>query len=74
MTNANAYAIGNIASGNSDTTYTPSLSIPIFKPESELMIHCFNDVPQEASLWTLSSYRHSIRMKLRPRELPRKTS
>ena len=45
ITNANAYAIGNMAFGNSYTTYVPGLSIPIFKPESELMIRCFNERP-----------------------------
>jgi hypothetical protein len=34
ITNANAY-----------TTYVPGLSIPIFKPESELMIRCFKERP-----------------------------
>ena len=28
-----------------NTTYVPGLSIPIFKPESELMIRCFNERP-----------------------------
>ena len=45
ITNANAYAIGNMAFGNSYTTYVPGLSIPVFKPESELMIRCFNERP-----------------------------
>ena len=45
MTNANACAIGNMAFGNSYTTYVPGLSIPIFKPESELLIRCFNERP-----------------------------
>ena len=66
MTNANACAIGNMAFGNSYTSYVPSLSIPIFKPESELMIRFSMSVPQAASLWMLSSSRHSIRTKLRP--------
>jgi hypothetical protein len=45
ITNANAYAVGNMAFGNSYTTYVPGLSIPLFKPESELMIRCFNEHP-----------------------------
>ena len=45
ITNANSYAIGDMAFGNSYTTYVPCLSIPIFKPESELMIRCFNERP-----------------------------
>ena len=45
MTNANACAIGNMAFGNSYTTYVPGLSIPIFNPESELLIRCFNERP-----------------------------
>lgn len=43
ITNANACAIGNMAFGKSYTTDIPGLSSPIFKPESELMIHCFNE-------------------------------
>jgi hypothetical protein len=43
MTNANACAIGNMVFGNSYTTYVPGLSIPIFKPESELLIRCLNE-------------------------------
>jgi len=45
MTNANACAIGNMAFGNSYTTCVPDLSIPIFKPKSELLIRCFNERP-----------------------------
>ena len=45
MTTANASAIGNMAFGNSYTTCVPRLSIPIFKPESELLIRCFNERP-----------------------------
>jgi hypothetical protein len=45
ITNANGSAKGNMVFGNSYTTCAPSLSIPLFKPESELMIRCFNERP-----------------------------
>jgi hypothetical protein len=67
ITNANAYAIGNMAFGNSYTTYVPGLSIPIFKPESELMIRCFNERPAGSFALDARFISHSIRTKYDPR-------
>jgi hypothetical protein len=67
ITNANAYAIGNMAFGNSHTTSVPSLSIPIFKPESELMIRCFNERPASSFALDAQFISHSIRTKYDPR-------
>ena len=47
ITNANAYAIGNMAFRNNYTTYVPGLSIPIFKPESELIIAAPMSAPRK---------------------------
>jgi len=66
ITNANAYAIGNMAFGDSCSTYAPSLSIPIFKPESELMIRCFNEGPAGSFALDAQLISHSIRTKSRP--------
>ena len=63
ITNANAYAIGNTAFGNSHTTYVPSLVIPIFKPESELMIRCFNEQPAGGFALDAQFVSHSIHTK-----------
>jgi hypothetical protein len=54
ITNANAYAIGNMAFGNSYTTYVPRLSIPIFKPESELIIAASMSAPRNEFSMTRS--------------------
>jgi hypothetical protein len=67
ITNANAYAIGNMAFGNSHTTHVPDLSIPIFKPESELMIRCFHERPAGSSALDAQFISHSIRTKCDPR-------
>ena len=56
ITTANAYALENIV---------PGLSIPIFKPESELMIRCFNE-PVVSFALDARSISHSIRTKSRP--------
>jgi hypothetical protein len=67
ITNANAYAIRNMAFGDGHTTYVPSLSIPIFKPESELMIRCFNERPEGGFALDAQFISHSIRTKYDPR-------
>ena len=58
ITNANAYAIGNSV---------PGLSIPVFKPESELMIRCFNEQPAVSFALDAQFISHSIRTKDDPR-------
>ena len=63
ITNANAYATGNMAFGNNHTTHVPDLSIPIFKPESELMIRCFNERPAGSFALDAQFISHSIRTK-----------
>jgi len=47
ITNANAYGIGDMAFGNSYTTHVPGLSIPIFKPESGLIIAAPMSAPRK---------------------------
>jgi hypothetical protein len=69
ITNANAYAIGNMAFGNSYTAYVPGLSIPIFKPESELRICCFNERPADSFALDAQFISHSIRTKYEPENL-----
>ena len=61
ITNANAYAIGDMAFGNSYTTHVPGLRIPIFKSESELMIRCFNERPAGSFALDAQFISHSIR-------------
>ncbi len=61
ITDANAYAIGNMAFGNSYTTYVPGPSIPIFKREPGLMIHCFNERPAGGFALDAQFISHSIR-------------
>ena len=73
ITNANAYAFGNMAFGNSYTTHAPSLSIPIFKPESELMIRCFNERPAGSFALDAQFISHSIRTKY-DQELPKQAT
>jgi hypothetical protein len=63
ITNANAYAVGNMAFGHSYTTFVPGMSIPIFKPESGLMIHCFNERPAGGFALDAQFISHSIRTK-----------
>ena len=64
ITNANAYAIGNSV---------PGLSIPAFKPESELMIRCFNEQPAVSFALDAQFISHSIRTKY-DRELPKQAT
>ena len=56
ITNANSSAIGDMAFGNGHTAYVPGLSIPI-EPESELLIHCFNEQPAGGFALDASSFR-----------------
>jgi hypothetical protein len=72
ITNANAYTIGNMAFGNSYTTYVPGLSIPILKPESELMIRCFNDRPEGSSALDAQFISAFDSHEVTTRELPKK--
>jgi hypothetical protein len=44
-TYGNAYQSGNMVYGSAHTIYSPGVSIPIFFPESGLLIHCFRDRP-----------------------------
>jgi hypothetical protein len=67
ITNANGCAIGNMAFGNGHTAYVPRLSIPIVKPESELMIRCFNERPAGSFALDAQFISHSIRTKYDPR-------
>jgi hypothetical protein len=63
ITNANAYAVGNMAFGHSYTTFVPGMSIPLFKPESGLMIRCFNERPTGGFALDAQFISHSIRTK-----------
>jgi hypothetical protein len=72
ITNANAYAIGGMAFGNSYTTYVPSLVIPIFKPESELMIRCFNERSAGSFALDAQSISAFDSHEVTTRELPKK--
>ena len=52
-----------MAFGNSHTTYVPGLGIPLFKPESELMIRCFNDLSAGSFALDAQFISHSIHTK-----------
>jgi hypothetical protein len=41
----NAQQYGNAVYGTANTTYIPGASIPVFYPQSGLMIRCFNAAP-----------------------------
>ena len=62
VTNANAYAID-----------VPGLSIPIFKPECESMICCFNERPAGNFALDAQFISHSIRTKY-DQELPKQAT
>jgi len=46
ITNMNAQRVGNMVYGSGYTTYVPGMSIPLFFPESGLMIRCFKERPE----------------------------
>jgi hypothetical protein len=66
ITNAKPYEMENMAFGNSHTAYVPGLSIPI-KPESGLMIRCFNEQPAGGFTLDAQLISHSIHTKYNAR-------
>jgi hypothetical protein len=72
ITNANASAIENMAFGNSYTTCVPRPSIPTFKPESELLIRCFNERPAGSFALDAQSISAFDSHEVTTRELPKK--
>ncbi|HEY4272655.1 MAG TPA: hypothetical protein VGM65_11665 [Candidatus Udaeobacter sp.] len=47
-TYVSAQRYGNFVSGTAHTTYIPGATIPVFFPQSGLMIRCFNERPEGA--------------------------
>jgi hypothetical protein len=62
-TTGNAYAIGNTVYGSAHTTYIPGASIPVFFPESGLLIRCFHERPAGAFALDASFVSSSLRTK-----------
>jgi hypothetical protein len=62
-TTGNAYALGNMVYGSAHTTYVPGVSIPVFKPESGLLIQCFRERPPGAFALDASFVARSVREK-----------
>jgi hypothetical protein len=62
-TSGNAYALGNMVYGSAHTTYVPSVSIPLFFPQSGLLIRCFRERPPGAFALDASFVARSVREK-----------
>ena len=62
-TSANVTGYGNSAYGTAVTTYDPPTSIPIFKPDSGLLIRCFAERPERGHVFDARFLSNSIRTK-----------
>ena len=62
-TSASVTGYGNLAYGTAVTTYTPPTSIPIFKPDSGLLIRCFAQRPGSGYVFDARFLSNSIRTK-----------
>jgi hypothetical protein len=62
-TTANFTAYGNTAFGTANTTYTPATTIPVFYPNTGLLIGCFREKPQSAYVLDAQFLSNSLRTK-----------
>jgi hypothetical protein len=62
-TTGSAYALGNMVYGSAHTTYVPGVSIPLFFPESGLLIRCFRERPPGAFALDATFIATSVREK-----------
>ena len=64
-TTANVTGYGNTAFGTANTTYTPATTIPVFYPNTGLLIRCFREKPQSAYVLDAQFLSNSMRAKYR---------
>jgi hypothetical protein len=62
-TTAQATRYGNTAYGTATTTYMPPTNIPIFKPNTGMLIRCFAERPPDGYVFDAQFLSHSLRTK-----------
>jgi hypothetical protein len=62
-TTASATGYGNSVYGSATTTYVPPTNIPIFKPNTGLLIRCFAERPEGGFVFDAQFLSHSLRSK-----------
>jgi hypothetical protein len=62
-TTGSAFGNGNMATYSSFTTYTPGQTYTFYKPQTGLLIKCFQTVPDGVSTFDAAFLQHSIRQK-----------